>query len=87
MLSQNECVFVKEVYALIKRAKEKQKYIDVLNDFFSLKYTVGISNLNVFVEKLQSIGYVHSSNLPNDKTIVLSKRVRQLNIYSLLEES
>lgn len=87
MLSQNECVFVKEVYALIKRAKEKQKYINVLNDFFSLKYTVGISNLNVFVEKLQSIRDVDGSNLPNDKTIVLSKRVKQLNIYSMLEES
>lgn len=55
LLSTEENTFVKNVYAFIKDTHKEKDGIELLNEFFSLRYTDGISKIDVFNERLQTL--------------------------------
>ena len=55
LLSPDESSFIKNVYALIKDTQKEKNGILLLNEFFSLRYTDGISKIDVFNERLQAL--------------------------------
>lgn len=53
LLNVKEVSFVKDVYTFIKDARKEKDGVQLLNEFFSLKYTDGINTIDVFNERLQ----------------------------------
>ncbi len=83
LLNQEECLFVKDVYAFIKDTRKEKEGIQLLNEFFLSRYTVDINTLNVFTEKLQLL---KDTSLSVEVEIVKRKNkpfVKQLNFLDL----
>jgi adenine-specific DNA-methyltransferase len=86
MLNTEEISFVKDVYAFIKDTSKEKEGIQLLNEFFSMRYTDGISTTDVFIERLQVLKKT-SLSITNESVKTTSKsRVKQLNLLELFDQ-
>lgn len=86
LLNTEECTFVKDVYAFIKDTQKEKEGVQLLNEFFSLRYTNGISTLDLFYDKLQ-IFKDTSVSVPLEVIKRTNKpRVKQLNFLELFNQ-
>lgn len=86
LLNTEECSFVKDVYAFIKDSQKEKEGAQLLNEFFSLRYTKGMNSLGIFYEKLRilkniSLSVAERTVKRNDKS-----RVKQLNFFDLFDQ-
>ena len=86
LLNTEESLFVKEVYAFIKDTKKEKDGIQLLNEFFSLRYIDGINTIDVFNERLQVLKDTSLSVTEEIVKITNKSRVRQLNFLELLDQ-
>ena len=86
LLSPDECSFIKNVYALIKDTQKENDGIQLLNEFFSLKYTDGISTIDVFNERLQVLKETLLSITEESIKNISKSRVKQLNFLDLFDQ-
>lgn len=80
LLSTEENTFVKNVYAFIKDTQKEKDGIELLNDFFSLRYTDGISTIEVFNERLQALKETSLSITEEPVKMTSKACVKQLNL-------
>ena len=80
LLSTEENTFVKNVYAFIKDTHKEKDGIELLNDFFSLRYTDGISTIEVFNERLQALKETSLSITEESVKMTSKACVKQLNL-------
>lgn len=87
LLSTEECLFVKDVYAFIKDTQKEKEGVQLLSEFFLLRYTEGISGLDMFHEKFKSLND-SSLSCKAEKVVkrIDTSRVKQLNFLDLLEQ-
>ena len=86
LLNTEESSFVKDVYAFIRDTQKEKDGIQLLNEFFSLRYTDSINTMTVFNERLQIL---KETSLPITEEVVkiTSKiRVKQLNFLDLFDQ-
>lgn len=83
LLRTEENSFVKNVYAFIKDTQKEKDGIQLLNEFFSLRYTDGISMINVFNKRLQILKETSLSNTEESVKKTSKSRVKQLNFLDL----
>ena len=86
LLSTEENSFVKNVYAFIKDTQKEKEGIQLLNEFFSLRYTDGISTIDVFNERLQALKETLLSTTEESVKIISKSRVKQLNFLDLFDQ-
>ena len=86
LLSPDESSFIKNVYTLIKDAQKEKDGILLLNEFFSLRYTDGISTIDVFNERLQVLKETLLSITEESVKITRKSRVKQLNFLDLFDQ-
>lgn len=86
LLNAEECTFVKDVYAFIKDTQKEKDGIQLLNEFFSLRYTDGMSTLEVLNDKLQTLR--ENSMFVTQKVVEKTNkfRVKQLNFLDLFDQ-
>ena len=80
LLSTEENTFVKNVYAFIKDTHKEKDGIELLNDFFSLRYTDGISTIEVFNARLQVLKETSLSVTEESVKMTSKACVKQLNL-------
>lgn len=80
LLSTEENTFVKNVYAFIKDTHKEKDGIELLNEFFSLRYTDGISKIDVFNERLQTLKETSLSITEESVKMTSKACVKQLNL-------
>lgn len=86
LLNTEETSFVKDVYAFIKDTQNEKDGVQLLNEFFSLKYKGGINTIDIFNNKLQVLKDTFVS-IPVEVVKSINKPcVRQLNLYDLFEQ-
>lgn len=86
LLDVEERAFVKDVYAFIKEAQKETEGVQLLNDFFSLRYTENITTLDTFIKKLQAL---KDTSLSVKIEMVKRKSkpfVKQLNFLALFDQ-
>ncbi len=86
LLNVEESSFVKDVYAFIKETQKEKDGIQLLNEFFSLRYKSGITTIDDFYERLQVL---KDASVPIAVEVVerASKpHVRQLNFLELFDQ-
>ena len=86
LLSPDESSFIKNVYALIKDTQKEKNGILLLDEFFSLRYTDGISKIDVFNERLQALKETLLSTTEESVKIISKSRVKQLNFLDLFDQ-
>lgn len=86
LLSTEENSFVKNVYAFIKDTQKEKDGIQLLNEFFSLRYTDGISTIDVFNERLQILKKTSFSISEESVKMTSKSRVKQLNFLDLFDQ-
>lgn len=86
LLSTEENSFVKNVYAFIKDTQKENDGILLLNEFFSQRYTDGISTIDVFDERLQVLKETSFSITEESVKIISKSRVKQLNFLDLFDQ-
>ena len=84
LLTKEENEFVLQAYEKLQHyGSVSQQCVELLNDFFIVKYTTGRVVINTYKEKLNEISDVlHSKK----RHITKSQRVKQLNFFYLLEQ-
>lgn len=80
LLSTEENTFVKNVYAFIKDTHKEKDGIELLNEFFSLRYTDGISKIDVFNERFQTLKETSLSITEESVKMTSKACVKQLNL-------
>ena len=80
LLSTEENTFVKNVYAFIKDTQKEKDGIELLNEFFSLRYTDGISTIEVFNARLQVLKETSLSVTEESVKMTSTACVKQLNL-------
>lgn len=80
LLSTEENTFVKNVYAFIKDTQKEKDGIELLNEFFSLRYTDGISKIEVFNARLQVLKETSLSVTEESVKMTSKACVKQLNL-------
>ena len=86
LLSIEENTFIKNVYTFIKDTQKEKDGIQLLNEFFSLKYTDGISTIEVFNERLQVLKETSLSVTEESVKTTSKSRVKQLNFLNLFDQ-
>ena len=86
LLSTEENSFVKNVYAFIKDTQKEKDGILLLNKFFSLRYTDGISMIDVFNERLQGLKETSFSITEESVKMTSKSHVKQLNFLDLFDQ-
>jgi hypothetical protein len=86
LLSTEENTFVKNVYAFTKDTQKEKDGIQLLNKFFSLRYTDGISTIDVFNERLQGLKETSFSITEESVKMTSKSRVKQLNFLDLFDQ-
>ena len=86
LLSTEENTFVKNVYAFIKDTQKEKEGIQLLNEFFSLRYTDGISTIDIFNERLQILKKTSFSISEESVKMTSKPRVKQLNFLDLFDQ-
>lgn len=86
LLSTEDNSFVKNVYAFIKDTQKEKDGIQLLNEFFSLRYTDGISTIDVFNERLQILKKTSFSISEESVKMTSKSRVKQLNFLDLFDQ-
>ena len=86
LLGTEEKSFVKNVYAFIKGTRKEKEGIQLLNEFFSLRYTDGISTIDVFNERLQVLKETSLSITEESVKKTSKLRVKQLNFLDLFNQ-
>ncbi|MBP5778193.1 MAG: N-6 DNA methylase [Prevotella sp.] len=83
LLTNEESDFVSQVYKKLRHyGAISQQYIDLLNDFFVTKYTVGQVRMSSFEERLDSIKDYTSVRI---RKRVKTERVKQLNFFDIFD--
>ena len=86
LLSTEENSFVKNVYAFIKDTQKEKDGIQLLNEFFLLRYTDSISTIDVFNERLQILKETSFSIIEESVKMTSRSRVKQLNFLDLFDQ-
>ncbi len=86
LLNTEENKFVKDVYAFIKDTHKEKEGIQLLNKFFSLRYTNGINSLEFFEKRLQVLKETSLSVTEEVVKKFDKPRVKQLNFLDLLDQ-
>ena len=86
LLSTEENSFVKNVYAFIKDTQKEKDGIQLLNEFFLLRYTDSISTIDVFNERLQILKETSFSVTEESVKMTSRSRVKQLNFLDLVNQ-
>ena len=86
LLSTEENSFVKNVYAFIKETQNEKDGKQLLNEFFSLRYSDGISTIDVFNERLQVLKETFLSIIEDSVKMTSKSRVKQLNFLDLFDQ-
>ena len=86
LLSTEENSFVKNVYAFIKDTHKEKEGIQLLNEFFLLRYTDSISTIDVFNERLQILKETSFSITEESVKMTSRSRVKQLNFLDLFNQ-
>lgn len=86
LLNTKEISFVKDVYAFIKDTQKEKDGIQLLNEFFSLRYTDDINTIDVFNEKLQVLKDASLSITEEVIKITSKPHVKQLNFLDLFDQ-
>ena len=86
LLNTEESSFVKAVYAFIKNTQKEKDGIQLLNEFFSLRYTDGINTIDVFNERLQVLKETSLSITEESVKMTSKSRVKQLNFLNLFDQ-
>ena len=86
LLSTEENIFIKNAYTFIKDTKKEKDGIQLLNEFFSLRYTDGISTIEVFNERLQVLKETSLSITEESAKMTSKSRVKQLNFLDLFDQ-
>lgn len=86
LLSTEENSFVKNVYAFIKDTQKEKEGIQLLNEFFSQRYTDGVSTIDVFNERLQVLKETSLSITEESVKMISKSRVKQLNFLDLFDQ-
>ena len=86
LLSTEENIFIKNAYTFIKDNKKEKDGIQLLNEFFSLRYTDGISTIEVFNERLQVLKETSLSITEESAKMTSKSRVKQLNFLDLFDQ-
>ena len=86
LLNAEESSFVKELYVLIKNSQKEKDGVQLLNEFFTLKYTCGINTIDVFNKRLQVLKET-SLSIP-EKVVerINNPCVKQLNFFDLFNQ-
>lgn len=86
LLNAEESSFVKELYVLIKNSQKEKDGVQLLNEFFTLKYTCGINTIDVFNKRLQALKET-SLSIPEKVVERINKPcVKQLNFFDLFNQ-
>ena len=86
LLNTDESSFVKDVYAFIRDTQKEKEGIQLLNEFFSLRYTDGINTIDILNERLQVLKDT-SLSITDEVVKMPSKlRVKQLNFLDLFNQ-
>ena len=86
LLNADECSFVKNVYAFIKDTQREREGVQLLNEFFSLRYTEDINPLEFFDERLQVLKETSLSVTVEVVKKIAKPRVKQLNFLDLFDQ-
>ena len=86
LLNAEESSFVKELYVLIKNSQKEKDGVQLLNEFFTLKYTCGLNTIDVFNKRLQALKET-SLSIPEKVVERINKPcVKQLNFFDLFDQ-
>ena len=86
LLNEDECSFVKDVYAFIKDTQNEKEGVQLLNEFFSLRYADGISTLDVLNSRLQILKQTSISVKTEVVKNINKPRIKQLNFFDLFDQ-
>lgn len=86
LLNTEESSFVKNVYAFIKETQIEKDGVQLLNEFFSLRYTDGINTIDVFNKRLQILKKSSLSITVEVANRTSKPRVRQLNFLDIFDQ-
>lgn len=84
LLTNEESGFVSQVYQELRHyGAISQQYIELLNDFFVTKYTIGQVRMSSFEERLAGI---KGSTFITTRKRVRTERIRQLNFFDIFDQ-
>lgn len=86
MLSDDDKLFVKDAYLFIHDTQQEKEGVSLLNEFFSMKYSMGISNSQHLRERLKSLREKYRSVVCKKSKLTPKLRVKQLNFLHLYEQ-
>ena len=86
ILNTEERSFVKDMYAFIKNTQNEKDGVQLLNEFFSLKYIGGINTIDVFNNRLKVLKDTFVPISVEVEKRINKPSVRQLNFFDLLEQ-
>ena len=86
LLNAEERSFVRDVYAFIKDTQKENYGIQLLNEFFSLRYSVGIITIDIFNERLKRQKETFISITQGSVKTTSRSRVKQLNFPDLFDQ-
>lgn len=79
LLTNEEKIFISKV---ADKLQNDNQAIDILNDFFRIKFTSGDYELSTFQSRLNAINEEYTSNKPISK----AKRIKQLYFLELFDK-
>lgn len=86
LLNTEESSFVKDVYAFIRETQKDKDGIQLLNEFFSLRYTDGINTIDIFNKRLQVLKDTSLSVTEEVVKMTRKLRVKQLSFIDLFDQ-
>lgn len=86
LLNTEERSFVKDMYAFIKDNQNEKAGVQLLNEFFSLKYIDGINKIDIFNNRLRILKDTSVSISVEVVKRINKPCVRQLNFFDLFEQ-
>lgn len=86
LLNSAECSFVKNVYTFIKDTQKEREGVQLLNDFFALRYTTGVKSIDVFHEKLKILKEQIPAVAVEEAKRKSEPRIKQLSLLDLFEQ-
>lgn len=86
LLTVEERSFVKDVYVFIKNTLKEKEGLQLLNEFFYLRYTDSINSLEGFNKKLQALKETSISIPVEVVKKTNTPRVKQLNFLDLFDQ-
>lgn len=86
LLNTEERSFVKDMYAFIKDNQNENAGVQLLNEFFSLKYIDGKNTIDIFNNRLRTLKDTSVSISVEVIKSINKPCVRQLNFFDLFEQ-